>query len=205
MRVSPSRRLTPRRNFGMQSFDDLLRKKVTDGCCQRRLAYQRFWRRCSLMATTPSPEPIGTGVRRSVHAMRPHIDGGLGDLFRSGALAARAHGVGSTALMNRACTDVEPVSTTGSGSPLALISAERRRMHPCVHMMPEHCVRLALPPGHSSMSHVDACEGSCSTLEGLSLTDAGHPEGVAGESVASSTLQDALVGRRELERHRTSG
>ena len=42
------------------------------------------------MATTPSPEPIGTGVRRSVHAMRPHIDGGVSDLFRTGALAVRA-------------------------------------------------------------------------------------------------------------------
>jgi hypothetical protein len=77
-------------------------------------------------------------------------------------------------------------------------------MHPCGQKTPERCVRLALSAGHSSISHDDAREGSSSTLEDLSSTDGGHPEGVTEHAVASGGLQGALVGWRELEWHRTS-
>ena len=41
------------------------------------------------MAERLSPEPRDTDLRRNVRAMRPHMDGGVSDLFRSGALAVR--------------------------------------------------------------------------------------------------------------------
>ena len=35
---------------------------------------------------TTSPELHATDIRRNVRAIRPHMDGGLNDLFRAGAL-----------------------------------------------------------------------------------------------------------------------
>ena len=44
----------------------------------------------SRFAVTEMAEPPDTALRRNVRAMRPHIDGGVSDLFRTGALAVRA-------------------------------------------------------------------------------------------------------------------
>ena len=72
---------------------------------------------CKHMASPPSPEPPRTVVRRAVHARRPNLDGSLSSLFRSGALAARAHEEGcSTSFLDGSCTELEPVSTSGNGS-----------------------------------------------------------------------------------------
>ena len=82
------------------------------------------------MATTPSAEPPDTSVRRSVRAIRPHIDGSVGDLCRTGALAVRANNAGYRHHSNEgACTDAEPVSTAGNG----MFSAVASTGGACIH------------------------------------------------------------------------
>ena len=91
------------------------------------------------MSMTDMAEPRGSEVRRNVRAMRPHIDGGVSDLFRSGALAVRAMNTELTTRSIDTTQGVQPRMLNRLAAPGTAVSRK----------FPERTPYASMPPGTS--------------------------------------------------------